>query len=368
MANKLPPFYTRLRFATAFLATWLMNLNMFGASAKSLCAPGFNCHGCPWATFACPIGALTYGSAMRSLPVFALGSILAVGSVLGRLVCGFLCPFGFFQDLLHRLPGPKITLPKWFRYGKYAALILLVFLLPWVLGFAPSGYLQVSKPTVNKADNGRLDVKVEVTNLGLEPVQGVQLVTAFQAIEDQKEIFKETRDFNDTLVPPGQTVALPNFKIPNHLKTASLFVDSPQSQINQMPRYQLYFCRLCPNGTLTATIPLYFSKSQKSFYVWATGMSLRLAILAVFLILMVLASRPFCRLFCPLGAMYGLTARLALMRMKLDPVKCVQCGKCDQVCPLDLDVRKELGGMECIACGDCKKVCPKSGIKRVFGV
>src|SRR5512142_3078997 len=98
MSRRMPPFFKRLRFATAMLSTWLMNLNMFGWSLKSVCAPGFNCHGCPWATGACPVGVLTYGSALRTIPVLALASILAVGVMLGRLVCGFMCPFGLLQD------------------------------------------------------------------------------------------------------------------------------------------------------------------------------------------------------------------------------------------------------------------------------
>ena len=165
-------------------------------------------------------------------------------------------------------------------------------------------------------------------------------------------------------------MTLPNFLIPNQLATADLVVDSPQSDVVPIPRYQLYFCKLCPSGTLTATIPLAFTQGRggKSFYAWVGSVWLRLTILVVFLVGMVIASRPFCRLFCPLGAMYGLTARLALTRMKVETSACIDCGKCDKACPLELDVRKEIGGMECIACGDCKKVCPKSGIKRTFGL
>lgn len=123
MAHKLPPFCTRLRFATAAIATWLLNANVLGLSVerllrlapgqiKGVCSPGFNCHGCPWATMACPVGVMAYGSAMHTIPVLAIGFVLAVGVVLGRLVCSFACPFGLLQDLLYRIPSPKIRVPR----------------------------------------------------------------------------------------------------------------------------------------------------------------------------------------------------------------------------------------------------------------
>jgi len=169
------------------------------------------------------------------------------------------------------------------------------------------------------------------------------------------------------VVEPGQRITLPNFLIPNMLSDNELMVESPQSTLNQSPRYLLYFCKLCPNGTLTATLPLTLINGSKSFYTLASGLWLRLAILVAFLGLMVISSRPFCRLFCPMGALYALTARVAVTRLKVEATACIDCGHCDKVCPMDLDVRKEIGGAECIACGDCKKVCPQSGIKRVVG-
>jgi ferredoxin len=59
------------------------------------------------------------------------------------------------------------------------------------------------------------------------------------------------------------------------------------------------------------------------------------------------------RSFCPLGAIYALTSWAALARVRLKPGACVQCGACSRVCPIDLDVPREVGGPECIACGDC---------------
>ena len=76
----------------------------------------------------------------------------------------------------------------------------------------------------------------------------------------------------------------------------------------------------------------------------------------------VFVSRMFCRYLCPLGAIYALFNRFALYQMHLDRERCTGCGKCDAVCPMALDVRKEITGGECIRCGGCKAVCPAKAI------
>jgi ferredoxin len=367
MARQKTPYFTRLRFATAIIATGLMNLNIFGWSLKSVCTPGLNCHGCPWATAACPIGALTYSSAVRSIPVLALASIFAVGVVLGRLVCGFFCPFGLLQDVLHRLPGPKIKLPPWVRWGKYATLLLLVLVLPWMLGFEQGGYLMVAPSSMKRTDNNQVDLAVNVTNMGMHEVKGVRLVVRYEA-DGKKETYRQEKDFPDVTLAAGQAQVLPNFQVPDHMRTATLYVESPQSVIEQVPRYQLYFCKLCPAGTLTATVPRLFMRAgDPGWGEWVAGLGLRLGILVVLLALMVVASRPFCRMLCPLGALYALTPRVALTRLEVNTDACTQCGKCNEVCPMELNVLKDVGGRDCIACGDCKKACPQQGIRRVFG-
>jgi polyferredoxin len=371
MAASLPSFFLRLRFATATISTWLMNLGMFGDrfKARSICSPGFNCHGCPWATAACPIGAIAYGSAIHAIPVYAIASVLAVGAVAGRLVCGFACPMGLFQDLLHRIPSPKFRLPRFFRYGKYLALALLVLLLPWILGFRQGGYLMLSKPAVDKNDLGLIVVKVLATNLGTEPVKGPHIIAVYRSIADQTELYRVEKDFPEVTIEPGQKdVPLPWIYTPNYLSVANMEVSSPQSEVIQNSPYLLYYCRLCPTGTLTATLPSWFSPTPGvSMYDRARGAWLRLSILGLFLVWMVVSSRPLCRTFCPLGAIYAMAAPLSLASMRIEQSQCTGCGTCDSVCPMELDVRKEIGGMECIACGDCKKACPGDGIKRTFG-
>ncbi|MCF0242977.1 MAG: 4Fe-4S binding protein [Treponema sp.] len=99
---------------------------------KNFCTPGLNCYSCPGATFSCPIGAMqaAAGSQKFNFSFYAVGIILAFGIILGRGVCAFLCPFGLFQELLHKIPSPKLTLPKPCKYIKYVILLVFVLILP----------------------------------------------------------------------------------------------------------------------------------------------------------------------------------------------------------------------------------------------
>lgn len=151
MKQKRPPFKLQVRHYTALVSGFIYNLNVFGLSARNICSPGFNCHGCPWATFSCPVGIIGYGFGVRAIPAFALGSVLALGLVFGRLVCAYACPVGLGQELLYRIPGRKLRMPRVLRYGKYLTLLLLVFGLTWLFGFAPrAGFIQLRDPEVNK--------------------------------------------------------------------------------------------------------------------------------------------------------------------------------------------------------------------------
>ncbi len=105
---------------------------IFRGKSKLLCVPGLNCYSCPGALGACPLGSLQAALAQRSpFPAYVLGTLVLFGALLGRLVCGFLCPFGLLQDLLSRIPL-KIKVPRWLdrplRYLKYVVLILLILL------------------------------------------------------------------------------------------------------------------------------------------------------------------------------------------------------------------------------------------------
>ena len=82
---------------------------IYQGAAKNVCVPGLNCYSCPGALGACPIGSLQASLAARpvKLPYYVLGLLFFFGALLGRAVCGFLCPFGFLQELLHKIPFPR---------------------------------------------------------------------------------------------------------------------------------------------------------------------------------------------------------------------------------------------------------------------
>jgi len=129
---------------------------IYQGKLKQLCHPGLNCYSCPGALLSCPIGALqaVIGSRGFDLSLYVFGFLLSVGALLGRMVCGFLCPFGLIQELIHRIPFPRkirdFKLDKPLRYVKYAVLLVMVILLPMLLnnaaGEAPPTYCKYVCP------------------------------------------------------------------------------------------------------------------------------------------------------------------------------------------------------------------------------
>ena len=245
---------------------------IFKGNAKGVCVPVLNCYSCPGALGACPIGALqSILGAQHKVPFYVLGALTLFGVVLGRAVCGFLCPFGFLQDLLAKIPTPKPKIPKKIdrpaRFVKYAVLLVLCVGLPVFL----------------------------------------------------------TDEFG--FAPP-------------------------------------FFCKyLCPAGTLEGGVfHLLFNKSLRALagglFGWKLGVMLAILAACVFI------PRFFCRYLCPLGAFYSLFNRFSFTRMHLDKEKCVDCGKCEQVCPMAVDVRKQINSAECIRCGKCRHACPTEAIKK----
>lgn len=257
-------------FCNGYAAGFLRG-KIFTGKSKLLCVPVLNCYACPGALGSCPIGAMQAVAGTKSrFSFYVLGTLMLFGTVFGRVLCGFLCPFGLIQDLLHRIPTPKLRVPRRLdrilRYLKYAVLLVLVLLGP-VLSAGPLG--------------------------GGDP----------------------------------------------------------------------WFCKyICPAGTLEGGIPLLLKnetlrQAAGFLFSWKCGVMLAILLGAVFI------SRCFCRYLCPLGAVYALFNRFALYQMQVDHARCIGCGKCDPVCPMALDVRKEITGGECIRCGRCKAVCPAKAIE-----
>ena len=151
----------RIRRIIQTLSLLLINSNyavfqkfgIYQGKLKSFFSPALNCYACPLSRFACPIGTLQHFIALRQFPYYVSGFILGLGGILGRLPCGFFCPFGFIQELFYKIGTFKIRIGKNYGYLKY---IILVIIIPWVYlsgepmfcKFCPAGTLEGGIPVM----------------------------------------------------------------------------------------------------------------------------------------------------------------------------------------------------------------------------
>lgn len=247
--------------------------NIYTGAMKNLCVPGFNCYSCPGAIGACPLGALQNAIATSGsrAPSYVLGILLLYGLTLGRTICGFLCPVGLMQDLLHKIPTVKIqknTVTRILSYLKYVILAVFVVIIPF-------------------------------------------------------------------------WYSLQSYPVPA-------------------------FCKyICPEGTFGGAIGLLSNPANFDKYsMLGVLFTRKFLILLVITGLCILIYRIFCRFLCPLGAIYGLFARVCVIGVKVDAPSCTDCGRCVRECPMDI---RRVGDHECIHCGKCLDVCPTKAISYKAG-
>ena len=147
--SKKDKYKARNNVRHVFQSFWFLLTNSFfegfktgkiyGGKWKQLCVPGMNCYSCPGAKGSCPIGALqaVIGSPKFKFSYYVVGFLFFVGALIGRGVCGYLCPFGLVQDILHKIPFVKkietFKGDKALRKAKYLILLVFVILLPLFL-------------------------------------------------------------------------------------------------------------------------------------------------------------------------------------------------------------------------------------------
>jgi len=120
------------------------------------------------------------------------------------------------------------------------------------------------------------------------------------------------------------------------------------------------FCKyVCPAGTSAAVLQLSNGNNDGLYTMLNFIFSWKFTLLVLFIVLSVFIFRFFCRFICPLGAIYGFFNRIALIGVKLDRQKCIDCGLCVQTCKMDI---RHVGDHECINCGECIPVCPTQAI------
>jgi polyferredoxin len=241
----------RLGVQTVFTVAWL---GPFVGRYHSFCSPVFHCYSCPLATFACPIGVLANFSAIHTFPYVALGLLVVVGAALGSFICGWACPFGFFQDLLGKIPTRKFELPGWTGYFRYVVLVGTVLVVPYFFG-----------------------------------------------------------------------------------------EEDP-----------LFFCRLCPAGALEAALPNTVQTAiSADKIVWPTVTKTIIFLLILFA--MFFTWRPWCTVFCPLGAIYGLFNKVSFVFVRFHPHECNDCDLCSKLCRYHGRSERRGSDMRCIRCLDCTR-------------
>jgi ferredoxin-type protein NapH len=122
-----------------------------------------------------------------------------------------------------------------------------------------------------------------------------------------------------------------------------------------------WFCKLCPAGILEGGIPWVIIDPGLRGLVGSLFW-LKAAILVLVLVWMGLTRRPFCRWICPLGAFWSLFNRWSTLQMAVDRGACIQCDRCQRVCPVDIRIYEEATSAACIRCMECIVECPVSCI------
>lgn len=131
----------QLYFAVLFNANLkgFITGNIYQGSTKNVCAPGINCYSCPGAVGACPLGSLQGSFSADHSTIYYVGGILLLyGIMLGRMICGWLCPFGLVQELAYKIKTPKLKkspVTRLLSFFKYAVLVFFVLIVPIMYAF-----------------------------------------------------------------------------------------------------------------------------------------------------------------------------------------------------------------------------------------
>lgn len=301
--SRLWPHLLPWRGWVQLVAAVIANNGLTQRWTKGIPCLGFNCYACPLAAVACPIGSLQHFVGQHAVPWYVLGLIGLVGALGGRFACGWLCPFGWLQDLLYRIP-----LPKW-AVRPHRPISW------WLIGAISLGYLAGLWATITSA--GEFPLVLALYLLG-----GLALYV---------------------YLGQGRMFALVGIVLITAWLTA-----------------EPWFCKLCPAGTLEGGIPQVLLHSELSRMIGPLFW-LKIALLIVFLIGAAVIHRPFCRWFCPLGACWSLFNRWSTLQMTVAST-CIHCGRCQQVCPVDIRIDQNPCSPDCIRCMQCVSACPVSCI------
>ncbi len=397
----------------AYIVAYLQSKVLYQGFFKFVPQPILNCYGGPLAVFACPIGSAQQMVGMRFLPWLPLGVFIVVGAVVGRAACAWLCPFGMWQDLLYKVKvGPRAGGKRWAGFGLVAAITAVIgaALVAWlklpVVAVFVFGWLPFNLLVLVVVIRGKLAMPAKMWVGGFLASVGLAVVVWFKfeigyavaagflgmlllgltgrwfaaaasAVAGFLLGWLGNSAFHiGPLSGPGLGAALGTvafilvlvldiivkLSLPsNFIKFGVLLlVAGVASYLTVEP----WFCKLCPQGTLGAGIPLVLwdpVNALRGLVGWLYFV--KIGILLLTIVAAIAIKRPFCRVVCPIGAVYALFNKGSLVHLHFDATTCTNCGICKMVCPMDIDPHVAQNQLECIRCGECTTACPRSGLK-----
>lgn len=126
---------------------------------------------------------------------------------------------------------------------------------------------------------------------------------------------------------------------------------------------ETWFSKVCPMGTFQAAIPWVlwnpiipvYGEPAVSTQTLGWLFIIKILIAGAFLGFFIVAKRPFCRLACPLGAIFGFFNKYSILQLKVDTYSCTDCQKCKTICPVDINISDDPGSSTCVRCLQCLK-------------
>lgn len=353
------------------------------------------------------------GKALAHVPWLPLGVFVLVGALVGRAACAWVCPFGLWQDLLYKIKvGAKAGWRRWLTLVVIGVISLyVVLLLRWFLGMAwwkpvLFGWVPFMTAVLWVVVRGKISLPGRLAlggvlaglilglmvwfefDSGLGIVVGVLGATVLGFSGGWYALWLAVPvAFLVAVLGPGElmlgtvsgvelglVVALVIAAVvivcdlilwvrlsPRVLKYAFLVI---VAGVLAYETAEPWFCKLCPQGTLGAGIPLVVwdpLNALRSMLGWL--FYVKVAILLAVVVAAMAIRRPFCRLACPIGAIYSIFNKVSLLHMRLDNSSCTNCSLCQRVCPMDVDPRQGANQLECIRCGECAWNCPKGSLR-----
>ncbi|MEO0109114.1 MAG: 4Fe-4S binding protein [candidate division WOR-3 bacterium] len=398
----------------AYVLAYLQHKIIYTGFLKRIPEPVLNCYGGPLSVFACPLGSLQSIIGIHHIPWLIIGTFILVGIVVGRMACAWVCPFGLWQDLLQKIPcGPRFKFKRWNALviaagiaALIAALVALYARLPvwkvYLFGWLPFSSLLFVVAVRGKTDiperlwlggfasalglgvlvwlkfGASLGVVTGVAGMVLLGLTGRWFAAVTSAVAGALVVLLGPAFRVGPLTGPALAVLIAGLllalvviidivgrvKLPaTFLKFGFLIV------IAVVVAYKTgepWFCKLCPQGTLEAGIPLVLWDPQhglRSLVGWLYWV--KMTILLLVIVAAIAIKRPFCRLICPIGAIYSVFNKLSLLHLEVDE-NCRKCQRCRDVCPMNIEVPEGANQFECIRCLECKYVCNPESVKVKF--